>query len=219
DKQKSLGIVDEMFREHPLQAIIPRLTLGPENAMIRKAESQEEQREAAVNDYETRILGFHGHLCVEILAAIKNRYGPIDSWLDAPMIEPVVAEKILSAVALYEQGQYDAAASVLVPRIERAIRSIARQLGFPVTGRQHRDGRLIEVKSLWPLLENLELVLPEATHRYLKLLLADQTSFNLRNRISHGLMDEAAQTDAALLIHAACHLSVLAPAPVPDEEE
>lgn len=93
DKQKSLDFVEEMFREHPLHGIIPRMTLGPENAMIRKAEDEEEQREAAVNDYETRILSFHGHLCVETLAAIKNRYGSIESWLDAPMIEPVVVER------------------------------------------------------------------------------------------------------------------------------
>ena len=219
DEQKSLDFVEEMFREHPLQAIIPRMTLGAENAMIRKAEDEEEQRQAAVTDYETRLLSFHGYLCVETLAAIKSRYGPIDSWLDAPMVEPVVIQKIVSALALYEQGQFDAAASMLTPRIERAIRSIARQLGFPVTGRQHRDGRLSEVKSLWRLLDTLKLVLPDATHRYLKLLLVDQTSLNLRNRISHGLVDEAAQTDAALLIHAACHVSVLQPEPVTDEEE
>jgi len=219
DEQTSLDFVEEMFREHPLQAIIPRMTLGAENAMIRKAEDEVEQRQAAVTDYETRLLSFHGYLCVETLAAVKSRYGPIDSWLEAPMLEPVVIQKILSALALYEQGQFDAAASMLTPRIERAIRSIARQLGFPVTGRQHRDGRLSEVKSLWPVLDTLKLVLPDATHRYLKLLLVDQTSLNLRNRISHGLVDEAAQTDAALLIHAACHLSVLQPEAVLDEEE
>ena len=219
DLQKSLDFVEEMLREHPLQGIIPRMTLGAENAMIRKADDEEEHREAAVTDYETRILGFHGYLYVETLAAIKGRYGSIESWLDAPMIEPVVVEKVRAAVALYEQGEYDAAASMLAPRIERAIRSIARQLGFPVTGSQHRDGRLSEVKSLRPLLDTLKIALPDATHRYLKLLLVDQTSFNLRNRISHGLIDEAVQTDAALLIHAACHLSVLGPAPSPDEEE
>jgi hypothetical protein len=187
--------------------------------MIRKAEGEEAQREAAVTDYETRLLGFHGFLCVETLAAIKGRYGSIDSWLDTPMIEPAVVEKFLSALALYEQGQFDAAASMLAPRIERAIRSIARHLGFPVTGSQHRDGTLSEVKSLRPLLDTLKLALPDATYRYLKLLLVDQTSFNLRNRIGHGLLDEAGQSDAALLIHAACHLSVLQPAPVPDKEE
>jgi hypothetical protein len=219
DIQKSLDFVEEMLREHPLQGIIPRMTLGAENAMIRKPDDEEEHREAAVTDYETRILGFHGYLYVETMAAIKGRYGSIESWLDVPMIEPVVVEKVLAAVALYEQGEYDAAASMLAPRIERAIRSIARQLGFPVTGSQYRDGRLSEVKSLRPLLDTLKIALPDATHRYLKLLLVDQTSFNLRNRISHGLIDEAAQTDAALLIHAACHLSVLGPAPSPDEEE
>lgn len=219
DEQKSLDFVEEMFREHPLQGIIPRMTLGPENAMIRKAESEEEQREAARTDYETRVLSFHGFLCVEILTAIKGRYRSIDSWLDAPMIEPAVVEKFVSAVAQYEQGEFDTAASILAPRLERAIRSIARQLGFPVTGRQHRDGRLSEVKSLRPLLDNLKVALPDATHRYLKLLLVDQASLNLRNRIGHSLVDEVGQTEAALLIHAACHLSILQPAPVPDEEE
>lgn len=211
DRQKTLDFVDEQFQEHPLQAIIPRMTLGPENTMIRKADNEEEQREAAATDYETRILGFHGHLCVEILAAIANRYGAIDSWLDAPMIEPVVVEKVVEGIALFQQEKYDAAASVLAPRLERMVRSIAAQLGLPVTRTSRHDQRLTEVKSLGALLAALKVALPEETTRYLQLLLVEQTSMNLRNRISHGLIDEAAHTEAALLIHAASHLSLLTP--------
>lgn len=65
--------------------------------------------------------------------------------------------------------------------------------------------------GLGELLGLLEGALHEPTRRYLRVLLSEVTALNLRNRVGHGLDDEFAQREAALLIHAACHLRLLAP--------
>lgn len=67
------------------------------------------------------------------------------------------------------------------------------------------------MKGLGELLSLLSGALPEPTRRYLKVLLVEVTGLNLRNRIGHGLDDEVARREAALLIQCACHLRLLGP--------
>lgn len=49
----------------------------------------------------------------------------------------------------------------------------------------------------------------ESWRRYLANLLCDPLGLNLRNTIGHGLIAEVDQYNAALLVHAACHLATL----------
>ena len=119
---------------------------------------------------------------------------------------------------MYEEGDYDGSASLLVPRLERTIRAAARMVGLATTGTLGGRGVMSGVRGLGTLLDLMRERVPERTRRYLSLLLSDVTSLNLRNRISHGLLDSVSQPEAALLIHAACLLSRLEPA-LRDEEE
>ena len=53
--------------------------------------------------------------------------------------------------------------------------------------------------------------------RYLLNTLTEPTGLNLRNRISHGLLEEAGRTEAAILLHVANFLQLLELRPAEQE--
>lgn len=214
EREETLELVDELMAEYPLQSLFTRMTIGPENTLLRQAAGPDEHREAQLIDYETRTISFFALLAVEILDAIRERYGPIGgqpNLFESFLIDSPTAERIAAAVASYEAEDYDGAGSVITPRLERSIREMARAVAVPITGSLTNRGVTSGVRGLGKLLHEMKGRVPEVIRRYLVLLLAEPTSLNLRNLISHGLVDAVAEPQAALLIHTACVLRLLEP--------
>lgn len=99
---------------------------------------------------------------------------------------------------------------MIAAQVERIIRTTARLTGLSTTRSPGAGGKPGGVKTLGSLLRLMKGATPERTCRYLIVLLTEVTGLNLRNRISHGLVDKVSPPEAALLIHAACHLALLA---------
>lgn len=199
---------------HPIQYLVTRIRIGPENSLMRSTHGQDEQAEQALIDHETGGASMFSIFAVDILVGIREKYGPVAAaapWFQSDLIDSAVASRIGRAIELFESGDNDSAAAVLAPRLERVIRRVAGAVGITVTRSPDRRGRSGGVKGLGELLGLLEGALEEPNRRYLKVLLSEVTGLNLRNRIGHGLDEEIAQREAALLIHAACHLRLLAP--------
>jgi hypothetical protein len=210
--EENREVVRRLMADHPLQFLVTRMVIGPDNVLLRAVRDEEDHEELALIDHEVQGLSFFGVFGVDILAKMRERYGPVSAaahWFESPLIEPFVAERIGRAIALFEEGDYDASASILAPRLERVIRSVARAVGLSVTKSPDARGRPGGVKGLGELLAGLEGSLPEATRRYLRALLSEVTGPNLRNRIGHGLTDLVTPQEAALLIQAACHVRLL----------
>ncbi|MFZ6003122.1 MAG: DUF4209 domain-containing protein [Actinomycetota bacterium] len=214
DPDKNRQQVEELMAEHPIQYLFTRMTIGPNNSLTRSTQGPDAQAEQALIDREAQQASLFSLFAVEILERIRERYGPIAAntdWLKSDLIDVSVASKIRRAIELYEADDPDSAASVLAPRLERIVRRLASAVGLTVTRSPDRHGRSGGVKGLGDLLGTLEGFLPEPTRRYLKVLLSEVTGLNLRNRIGHGLDDEIAKREAALLIHAVCHARLLVP--------
>jgi hypothetical protein len=100
--------------------------------------------------------------------------------------------------------------------LEAVIREMARLVGLPIVREPvaNRPGR---VRGLGEILDGLKghLATP-GWHAYFTSLLADPLGLNLRNVIAHGLRSEIGVDDAALMIHVACHLAMLAQSKGPD---
>jgi hypothetical protein len=218
ETEDNRAFVESLMTEHPLQFLFTRMQIGPENSLLRSTSDADDQAELALVDHEAQRASMFSAFAVEILAAIRSRYGMVSSagaWFESDLIPPPVAAKVVRAIELYEAGDFDSCASVLAPRLERIIRRIAGAVGLTVTRSPDRHGRSGGVKGLGELLGLLAGGLPEPTRRYLKVLLVEVTGINLRNRVGHGLDEDVTQRDACLLIHCACHLRLLAPRRAP----
>jgi hypothetical protein len=196
-------------REHlaqaPLLSLFPSISIGPEGNVVGVARSPEEHAHAALWQHRGLRLSVSGVLAVLALQRIVERYGPLAQsgpGLDGGFLDPAVQDAGSRAMSLYEAGDYDAAGHLLVPRIERAIRRLASVAGIPVDS----SGGVL---GLGAVLADLRGVLDEPVRLYLVALLTEPAALNIRNRVSHGLMDEVDQQTAALLIQALWVLRLL----------
>lgn len=210
--EDNASFVRELMREHPLQFLFTKMVLGPDNSLIKAVQTPEDHEEHALLEHELHRIQVFSVFALDMLARMRARYGDLSdhaSWFESELIAPDVAQAIHRALRLFEGGDYDSSASVLVPRLERIVREIARACGLTITRSPDRAGRPGGVKPLGELLSALQSHLDEATRRYLRALLSEITGLNIRNRISHGLVDAVSDREAAMLIHAACHLRLL----------
>lgn len=115
-------------------------------------------------------------------------------------------EVLQKGIAAYMDDDHITALHLLIPQIEKSIRLIIEQSNGSVLKRTNESIGGYQLKTFGTLLED-----PVALNVFgrdliyhLKLLLTDDRSLNLRNRISHGLSPKSLFTPAnsALIIHA-----------------
>jgi hypothetical protein len=212
DVERTREHVRQMMQEFPLQHLFTRIVLGPENSVLKTISEPEDRENHALVEHETQLIQIFGSFAVKILDEAAAKHGTLVkavATLRTDLVDETVAGRAARAVELYEEGDYDSAASVLAPRLERLVRRIAATAGLAVTKSPDSRGRPGGVKGLGEILRLLEGIVPEEIRRYLRALLSDVTSLNLRNRVGHGLIDEASKIEAALLIHAFCVIARL----------
>ena len=97
--------------------------------------------------------------------------------LQGDFLDDETAERVACAIMLFWEERFDESAHVLVPRIERVVREMARQLGIPVV-RAVQPGREIGgVVTLGTLLREMAPAFPDpGWHAYLLNLLADPSA-------------------------------------------
>jgi hypothetical protein len=212
DTDENREFVEQLMQDHPIQFLVTRIHIGPENSLVRSSAGEDDAAEQALIQHEAQRASMFSLFAVEIIEKIRERYGPVSrdaTWFENEFIDAATARRIAKSIELYEAGEFDAAASVLAPRLEKVVRRLASFAGIPVTQSPDRRGRPGGVKGLGEVLSLLKGVLPEPTRRFLRVLLVETTGLNLRNRISHGFDDEIGQREMTLLIQAACHLRLL----------
>ncbi len=221
--------VDQQMEEFPVQFLFGKSLIGPDNATaIFRASTREEQHRLASAEQRAQHGRIWGMFCARALRRIGERddrpaVREMVELLQGDFVDDETAERVASAIELFWEERYDESAHVLVPRIERIVREMARQLGVPVV-RAVEPGREIGgVVMLGALLREMAPVFPdEGWHAYLLNLLSDPLGLNLRNSISHGLHGRVGPVDASLLVQAALLLAGLSlddshenPAPPP----
>ena len=156
---------------------------------------------AGSDDEEKQRLLFFGMLAVELLARIRDRYGAVSAagpWFECALIEATVAARVEHAIELYEFGDFDASVSVLTPWFERIIRSMAKAAAPAVTATHDFVDAPEEDREIIDVFDALGGSLYEPSRRYLRAVLSEPRSAAV-----------ATPQDAALLVHAACHLRLL----------
>jgi hypothetical protein len=198
---------------HPIRFLATGVLVGNENMAVRYLRTAEEHFDAQLRANEMmRIRLFGAALLLPALDAIVARYGVPDpaavaKALAGGAIDPLLAARFAAAIGQFFQGADDRAAHLIVPRLERGLRELARQVGVIVV-REPSGPEAGGVRPLGAILADLREILPEDWRRYFANLLTDELGINLRNRIAHGLVDEVQRQDAALLVHAVFALSL-----------
>ncbi len=203
--------IEEQRREFPLQYAVRASLRSPEGFALRTVRTETEQTEAALSARETqRVLRWGQLVGAPALREVATRYGrpsieELSSFFRTSLIGPTVARRLAHGLVRYWDEEWDCSASVVVPRLEAVIREVARAAGLAIFDEPGKNG-VGGVRSLGIVLSQLEGRLNEAWRRYLRCLLCDPIGINLRNRIAHGIIDEASPVESALLLHSACYL-------------
>jgi Domain of unknown function (DUF4209) len=206
--------VDELMSEAPIQFLVRKVVYGPDAAAIFEAVDQESHRLLAVAEQRAFATRFWALSAVRVLERIKEKQGTppageLAEFFTTDLIPSDLAAPMARSIELYWRGEFDEAGHMLAPRLERAVRELARRVGLPII-RPPRGLRAGGVRMMGDLLESLKGTFADDSWRsYLRSLLADPLGMNLRNIVAHDLQPTSGQGDVALMIHAACFLRLL----------
>jgi len=215
DPEQLDELIEEMARNSPFLSLLPRSLVGPEGAATIFRGSDDDSKQALFRA-EQRNLAYQAW-SVELLylldLADRTLARPARDHLvqlfSGDVVSQHVAERFTRSLELLWDGQSDEAAHLIIPRIERVFREIARRAGIAVMKEPDGD-KPGGLRTLGNLLIALKPVfVDESDHAFFFTALADQLGLNLRNKIAHGLSHRAAPNEAALLIKIAIDLSML----------
>ncbi|MBK8293672.1 MAG: DUF4209 domain-containing protein [Solirubrobacterales bacterium] len=207
--------IKELMEVAPIQFLITQSLIGPDNAgTIFRATDPETHRTLAMSQDRAFQSRRWSILAAEALEIIRAKYDipdreTVSSAFAGEFVSPAMSDRFARGLELYWEGQYDESAHLVVPRIERVIRDIARGAGTPILKEQNgaRPGQVLGLGSILGRIEHL--FSDEALFAYFKAVLVDQLGLNLRNSISHGLSGPVDRLDAALLLHVALILGAM----------
>lgn len=205
--------VEQIMADSPLQFLFSKAIVGPESAgAIFRATDEASHKRVALAEERARAAGFWGLFAADALDIIAETFehptrAALTEFFTSELIEAEVAERMARAFELYWDEQPDESAHLLIPRLERVIRGMARRVGVPVF-REPEGTKPGGVEGLGSLLQDISGAFADpGWHAYLVVLLSDPLGLNLRNVISHGLTPQVGRPAAALLLQAACLLS------------
>lgn len=210
DYLNNLASINQQMREHPLPFIFPQTIYDENNYPIMVADNEDENKNMALVRQEMMGILMFGKFAPQILNRIIDENGKLNKdelveYFTTTLIQTEIADNIAQAINWYFKGEYDICVHLLLPRIETVFRTITREVGIAIFREPVGDipGRVL---TLGKLLDKLKDRMDESWRRYFVNLLVNPIGINLRNRICHGLTDQATQSEAALLIHTVCYL-------------
>lgn len=193
------------MREFPLTALISSVVIGQYGETVFRPTTDEERLDFERVKLETLNLQLWGTIVADGLDEARDRLGDPDplevvSAFEAAWCPPDTAHKLARALEHHLAGDFDEAVLVLLPRVERMIRNLAREAGVAII-RNPYSSRRNGVRTLGELLfGGLQDVLDEHFHRHLDVVLIKPTGLNLRNSHLHGLVGEGDRVSAAILV-------------------
>lgn len=208
--------VEDQEKESPLVNLFSHSVFGTETSAPTFLAGKDENKKLMSRGRQRQFhVGFYGRiLYAPMLDEALDRHGrpsheDLAEHFSTELIGEVRGERIARAVGFFWDEEYDEAAHLIVPRLESVLRDVARLSGIPIV-RPAEEGRFTGVVSLNVVLAKLrELYEPAPWFDYLEALLCDPLATNLRNDIAHGIRRRVGGVEAALLIQAACHLTLI----------
>lgn len=205
----------DLAKEHPLQALFPKVRLGGDGLPRYTPRSDDDQLDDQLTDLETMALQWHGQLLAEALRRASVRHDPsvdaVVAALTAVGCDGPSAAAIGRVVRRFIDGDYEAAACTGIPLVERQCRQLLLAIDAPLyrVQRERAPGTYPGLGALLPQLR--ERGLDESWFRYLRTFLSAPNGWNFRNEALHGFVDDVGWLGAGLVLIAVLYLTLLQP--------
>lgn len=211
----------QQMQQFPVQFLFTQTVIGPGSAVaIFHADDDTKKLRLVMGRLRQQAGALWGIFVADALLAIADKYGPFEpeqltKLFETEIIDAEIAERIAYAFRLFYEREADGAAHVLLPRIEAIVRQLVRMLGVPIVHEPVPGKEFGSVSTLGTLLSDLQGAFAdeesEAWRAYLRDLLVNPLSLNLRNDVLHGLTGHVSMPECALLLHVICWMRLLRP--------
>lgn len=223
DASHNRQLAADLAREHPLQALFPKVRLGGDGLPRFSATTEADQFDDQLTDVETMAMSWHGRILVEAISRAGAKHSPsVDDVLDG--LRSVgctgpLASAIARVVCRFHASDFEAAAYTGLPLVERLCRELLLAIDAPLyrVQRERAPGTYPGLGALLPVLA--ERGLDESWHRFLRTFLSAPNGWNFRNEAMHGFVDDVGELPAGLVVMALLYLTLLQPGPKSATEE
>ena len=205
--------VNRQLKQPPLTFHVQNIVYDKNNLPIIQSTSIEESKKIALIRNETMMISGLVIFIPSIFNILVKKHGVPSSeevikYFTTPLIANDLAEVINESIQYYFSREYKLSSLLLIPIIESVIRETVRKLGLAI----YRGPYGLNPSTLYGLgylIDQLKGRMDESWRRYLRNVLTDPLSFNLRNEICHGRIINPGVDEASLLIHIICYLRLL----------
>ena len=211
DPEHTRQRVAEMAQQFPFQSLTTRVAIGPENTVTVLPSGHTHREEIAAGEDDANAIQWFANLSGKcVLDAIRERYEPdaatVAGCFTAMSIPTDLANRVGVSYRHWTQGDHISAVSVIVLTLEPIIRNICRSRTNITERKSVKGVPTAAVRTLKPLINDLEESIGRTRTRYLTASLVDKGALNLRNNLAHGLVSELDEPQYVILFHLACML-------------
>ncbi|GAH69932.1 unnamed protein product, partial [marine sediment metagenome] len=136
-----------------------------------------------INTYLICRVDFYKRLVKEGIFTLEKLFG----FFKEKSLDKDLSLFLLEGMKYFILCEYHAAIFILIPQIETLAKKIAEKVKIPIK-KVVREGEQDKTLGDFLLDENFQVKIGTDLNTYCLWFLADKTGFNLRNRISHGLI-------------------------------
>lgn len=194
NKEEVKKQVVELAKAGPSSFLFQTQIVDAKGRVLAKIGSLEDDTEGHLIHHLTLFLKLSSPFIHDVLQRIiKNNILTVDDWVNFILQSPIIEESrfpiIKKGLEAYFQEDYLVAIHLLIPQIEEAIRNLV-ELGESNIFKTSRNGAY-QLVTFHELLNDSIIynTFGEDIQFYLKVLLVDSRGWNLRNKVSHGLMN------------------------------
>lgn len=124
---------------------------------------------------------------------MQEKFGPsletlLDYMYQSPVFQPAYKNLVAQGLDAYLHDDHIAASHILIPQIENALRYLLQKSGGPIYKPNRMGGLALRILDEILRDERVVNALTENVAKYLRVLLVDQRGWNVRNKLSHGMM-------------------------------
>ena len=217
-KDENEAFATRMEHETPFVSMIPTMRVSGDGLPIIGASSEHDHADERLAKVESPRMGIAGEVVAQVFERAIERFALILDdiveslpWL--PHVSPSARRTIAKALLRFAEGEYEEAATVVMPKVEALVRGLAEEkkvLQFRV---QRDSSRGPSTRGQYPQLGNLLAQIEPwndpSWARFLSTFLVSPFGRNYRNELLHGFIDDVMRVDAALTILCALRLALI----------